>query len=136
MISASPVASGYMMAGLLSMLDSFSTPSTVDFYDAPRPLSGEAPAGVLVASMSLLRPSGVVNMSTGVLTLFTTYDGTIMNNQVPVFARFRTGNGVFIMDCDVRHSDDPDNGEELVIQVPTVFAGGLLKIVNGTFSVA
>lgn len=136
MISAGPLASAAMMNGLLAFLDSFSTPSTIDLYETPRPASGAAPAGVLVATLSLVRPCGSVNQTTGTLSLFAGYDGPVSNNQKIVFGRVKTGNGLFVFDCDVRTTTDPDGGQELVIQVPATAAGGLLKLISGTFNVA
>ncbi|MGY8903706.1 MAG: hypothetical protein ACKVIH_04065 [Burkholderiales bacterium] len=136
MIEIAAAAGEAMMQGLLERLDSHASAATCALYQGTRPPAGQDPASPtdLLATLVLAKPSGSVN-SSGTFTLATSADGQLVRSGAPTWARLRTGNGSFVLDCDARLLADAETGQEIVIAATALLAGAFVRLGSGTFTV-
>lgn len=136
MIEASPALSAVFMAALAALLDAGTPASTVHLYGNARPAAGAAAGASPVAVVPLNKPCGSVNGATGLLELALSQEGQIAAADMPVWARFYDNSGIWLHDCDARSSSAPDLGQEVVVQIPTLYVGAYLRIASGTLGLA
>ena len=85
-----------MLTALLPSLNG----GTIKYYNGSKPASLGAPAGTLLATLTMSNPAGTV--SSGVLTIGSvTQTASSHVNGTPTFARFSNSSGTAVMDVDI-----------------------------------
>ena len=113
-------------------IDGAATAGKLNMYSAPRPASGAAPTGsTLLASLTFDDPCGTVDNAG--LHLVATVVGQGVAAGVVNWARITDGDGVWVMDADVRQFDAVDVlAAEFVIDVAQMFPGAFVNLVQPT----
>lgn len=101
----------------------------IKLYTTPRPASGAAPTGTLLAAIVLSHPCGTVDAS-----------GLHLTSPAPAqagaagiirWARVTDADDVFVMDGDVRLSTDGDVAiADFIIDVAQVYPGSFVNLVS------
>lgn len=114
------------LSGALTYLDTGTGNARIRVYDGTRAATvNTAPAGTLLAEITLAKPSGTV--ANGILTLAQLEDATITTTGTATWARVVNGNADTAFDCDVGTSNT-----DMVIASTTLYAGGALRILSLT----
>lgn len=104
-------------------------------YSGARVASDVTPPGALVSVVYFAEPAGVVNATTGVLTLAPGVQSAVLAGVTPSWARIKNGNDEHLLTVSARLSTQADNDEELVVVAPAGFyTGALLQLLSGTVS--
>jgi hypothetical protein len=129
-ITFTVTAAGLMALGLKTAIDAGGAAGYVKFYDGSRPSPGGTPTGALVVTCPLAYPCGSVDGS-GNLIFTAGTEGLVGVTSTPTWARIFRSDDTRVADCSCRLSSDPDTGEEIVLDAPSVYAGAYIKIAGG-----
>lgn len=99
-ITVSDFLRSYRIQGVLNALDSAGTPSCL-IYSGTQPSNCGTLLGdnVLLATVLLNSPCGYI--TSNVFNLYTGVGAIISNSGTATWARFKTGGGSIVFDCDV-----------------------------------
>lgn len=115
------------LAATLAYLDAGVDSAALLIYDGTRPAIGGTPAGTLLATIVLAKPSGSVGA--GVLTLAASPTALASASGTPTWARFVSGAGSVVMDCDV---SAVGGSGDVQLTTMTLYIGGSIAVAGGT----
>lgn len=127
MITLSPEHWAARMRGTLELLNEGGTDPFIRVYDGVRAATtAEAPSGVLLASVPLARPAGI--LTGAVLTLrLAEVSGLVVTTGEASWARVINGAGVVVFDCDIGSGPGP---WEITINKTRLLLGGYCQIIS------
>lgn len=115
--------------GRVQFLDAGPAAARIELYSGTRPENGAAPAGTLLASITLSKPCASV--AGGVASLLSTDEPLVLATGTPTWARVFNGANQHAFDCDASEA-----GGAGQVQVPIVpmFAGGTTGLAAATLT--
>lgn len=130
-MNLSSAVAGSMMTVLRDAIDSGALGGVVTLYNGTRPATGASAAGcTVVAACTLGKPCGTVD-GAGVLNLAPGQAGVVQAALAPTWARITTSAGSFVADCNARLTSDPNMGEEIVVDAPSLAPGAYVALFSG-----
>lgn len=103
----------------------------IKLYASPRPATGAAPVGGLLATIELSDPCGTVDA--GGLHLTSSTPAQAVAAGIIYWARVTDGDDAFVMDGDVRMSTDSDVAiADFIIDIAQVYPGSFVNLVSAT----
>ena len=115
------------MEGRLAKINEGTDAPTIEVYGGTRPATGAAASDGALCVISLTRPAGSVNATTGVLTLTQLEDGLNLATGIATWCRVKSGAGGFCFDMDAGVTG---SGAEAIFATTQLYAGGGLRLLS------
>lgn len=120
-------------AAVRNAIDAGAGPGVIKFYSAPRPVTGAAPTGTLLGTITLTDPCGTVD-NVGLHLVAEAVTQAIAGGVI-TWARVTDSDGTFVFDGDVRDASAPDIAiADFLIDSQVVYAGGFLVLASAVLA--